>query len=183
MATVSNWIDHLNKPAEEGAGAVYPGVGSEGILGLVLFVIWIVNPNNFLNKTQDIKNYSDLIFPAYNLVRILSNLDGRKILFTNAPKIYALNIINHCNIGRFFQDFHFIENSNFNGKPSKESMKKFLSKYRIEQAYFVDDEKENLKVAKYCGIKTIWINKSKKKPIYIDKKISSLKELQKLRSL
>ena len=41
MATVSNWIDHLNKPAEEVAGAVYPGVGSEGILVLVLAVIWI----------------------------------------------------------------------------------------------------------------------------------------------
>mgnify|MGYP001324879523 FL=1 len=41
MATVSNWIDHLNKPAEEVAGAVYPGVGSEGILVLILFVIWI----------------------------------------------------------------------------------------------------------------------------------------------
>ena len=41
MATVSNWIDHLNKPAEEVVGAVYPGVGSEGILVIVLFVIWI----------------------------------------------------------------------------------------------------------------------------------------------
>ena len=41
MATVSNWIDHLNKPAEEVAGAVYPGVGSEGILVLILAVIWI----------------------------------------------------------------------------------------------------------------------------------------------
>ena len=41
MATVSNWIVHLNKPAEEVAGAVYPGVGSEGILVLILAVIWI----------------------------------------------------------------------------------------------------------------------------------------------
>ena len=41
MATVSDWIDHLNKPAEEVAGAVYPGVGSEGILVLILAVIWI----------------------------------------------------------------------------------------------------------------------------------------------
>ncbi len=41
MATVTNWIDHLNKPAEEVAGAVYPGVGSEGILVLILAVIWI----------------------------------------------------------------------------------------------------------------------------------------------
>ena len=28
MATVTNWIDHLNKPAEEVVGAVYPGAGS-----------------------------------------------------------------------------------------------------------------------------------------------------------
>ena len=39
MATVTNWIEHLS--ADEPAGAVYPGVGSEGILVLVLVVIWI----------------------------------------------------------------------------------------------------------------------------------------------
>ena len=36
---VSNWIDHLS--AEEVAGAVYPGVGTEGILVLIAFVLWI----------------------------------------------------------------------------------------------------------------------------------------------
>ena len=36
---VTNWIDHLS--AKEVAGAVYPGVGSEGILVLLGFVIWI----------------------------------------------------------------------------------------------------------------------------------------------
>ena len=41
MATVSNWIDHLNKPAEEVAGAIYPGVGTEGVLVLIAVVIWI----------------------------------------------------------------------------------------------------------------------------------------------
>ena len=42
MATVSNWIDHLNKPAEEVAGSVYPGAGSsEFILVLLLIAVWI----------------------------------------------------------------------------------------------------------------------------------------------
>ena len=36
---VSNWIDHLS--AEEVAGAIYPGVGTEGILVLIAFVLWI----------------------------------------------------------------------------------------------------------------------------------------------
>jgi len=39
MATVTNWIDHLS--AAKVQGAVYPGVGTEGILVLVLAVIWI----------------------------------------------------------------------------------------------------------------------------------------------
>ena len=39
MATVTNWIDHLS--AAEVQGAVYPGVGTEGVLAIVLLVIWI----------------------------------------------------------------------------------------------------------------------------------------------
>ena len=39
MATVTNCIDHLS--AEEVQGAVYPGVGSEGILVIVLLVLWV----------------------------------------------------------------------------------------------------------------------------------------------
>ena len=42
MATVTNWIDHLNKPAEEVAGAIYPGAGSvEGILVIIALVLWV----------------------------------------------------------------------------------------------------------------------------------------------
>ena len=42
MATVTNLIDHLNKPAEEVVGAIYPGAGSsETILVILGFIIWI----------------------------------------------------------------------------------------------------------------------------------------------
>ena len=42
MATVTNWVDHLNKPAEEVVGAVYPGAGSvEGILVIIALVLWV----------------------------------------------------------------------------------------------------------------------------------------------
>jgi|TARA_B100001540_G_scaffold276361_1_gene263134 hypothetical protein len=39
MATVTNWIDHLS--ASEVQGAIYPGVGSESILVILGFIIWI----------------------------------------------------------------------------------------------------------------------------------------------
>ncbi len=43
MATVTNWIDHLS--AAEVQGAIYPYVGSEGILVIVALVIVIVRMN------------------------------------------------------------------------------------------------------------------------------------------
>jgi len=39
MATVTNWIDHLS--AAEVQGAIYPDVGTEGMLVIALLVIWI----------------------------------------------------------------------------------------------------------------------------------------------
>ena len=56
MATVTNWIDHLS--AAEVKGAVYPGVGTEGILVLVLVVLWI--GWHFVSNMQE-KSKSDAI--------------------------------------------------------------------------------------------------------------------------
>ena len=39
MATVTNWIDHLS--ASEVQGAIYPGVGTESVLVILLVCIWI----------------------------------------------------------------------------------------------------------------------------------------------
>ena len=41
MATVTYWIDHLNKPSDQVAGAVYPGAGSsEGLLVILAIILW-----------------------------------------------------------------------------------------------------------------------------------------------
>jgi len=54
MATVTNWIDHLS--AKEVAGAVYPGVGTEGVLVIIAVILWIgwhVLQNNAESKHMD----------------------------------------------------------------------------------------------------------------------------------
>ena len=56
MATVTNWIDHLS--AEEVAGAIYPGVGTEGILVLIAFVLWI--GGNVVSAKQESEKLSKL---------------------------------------------------------------------------------------------------------------------------
>ena len=54
MATVINWIDHLS--AAEVQRAVYPGVGTEGILVIIALVLWVgwhVLQNNAENKEME----------------------------------------------------------------------------------------------------------------------------------
>jgi len=57
MATVTNWIDHLS--AAEVKGAVYPGVGTEGVLVIIALVLWIgwhVLQNN--SESEDLEKLS-----------------------------------------------------------------------------------------------------------------------------
>ena len=57
MATVTNWIEHLS--AEEVQGAIYPGVGSEGILVILGFIIWI--GWHVLAARQESENFLNLL--------------------------------------------------------------------------------------------------------------------------
>ena len=60
MATVTNWIDHLNKPAEEVAGAIYPGAGSvEGILVIIALILWV--GWHILTANLKVMNFQDLL--------------------------------------------------------------------------------------------------------------------------
>ena len=56
-------------------------------------------------------------------------------------------------------------------------MKLFLSKYKVKEAFFVDDLKENLKTASQHGISTIWLTDEEDSPQFIDRKITKLIDL------
>ena len=136
-----------------------------------------INPIDFLEKTHDVKNLENFIVPMHNLLKVLSSINGRKLLYTNAPKNYAIKILEECNINSHFDEVFTIEDSNFLPKPSDESMKLFMHKYKIKKAFFVDDIKENLETAKKFGLTTIWLTQQKKIPSYIDNKICRLSDL------
>ena len=136
-----------------------------------------VNPIDFLEKTHYLENIGNLVVPMPNLVKVLSSIKGRKILYTNAPKNYVVKILKECKINSYFEGIFSIEDSNFIPKPSNESMKLFLNKYKVKEAFFVDDIKENLKTASQHGISTIWLTNEKDSPQYIDRKITKLIDL------
>ena len=136
-----------------------------------------INPTEFLENTHTIIDFEGLVSPMKNVVKVLSSISERKILYTNAPRNYTNRVIKVCQIEDYFDGIFTIEDSNFIAKPNKESMKFFLAKYKIKKAYFVDDVKENLEIANQFGISTIWLTKKSESPSYIDRKIYELKDL------
>lgn len=136
-----------------------------------------IDPIDFLSTTHDLKNFNDLVMPEVNLKETISNIKGRKIIYTNAPKSYTDRILKISNIYEMFDEVFTIEDSDFTPKPNQGSMANFLKKYNIKEGVFIDDIKENLKTAKNFGLSTIWITNEISHHSFIDRKIEKISDL------
>ena len=136
-----------------------------------------INPIDFLSVTHNLQDFNKLVLPENNLKKTLSKIQGRKIIYTNAPKTYTNKILKISKIFELFDEIFTIEDSNFIPKPDQDMMDAFLKKYDISEGFFIDDVKENLIAAKNSGLTTIWITNEKNQPSYIDKKIEKISDL------
>ena len=136
-----------------------------------------INPIDFLSVTHNLQDFNKLVHPENNLKKTLSKIQGRKIIYTNAPKTYTNKILKISKIFELFDEIFTIEDSNFIPKPDQGMMDTFLKKYNISEGFFIDDVKENLIAAKNSGLTTIWITNEKNQPSFIDKKIEKISDL------
>ena len=136
-----------------------------------------INPIDFLSVTHNLQDFNKLVLPENNLKKTLSKIQGRKIIYTNAPKTYTNKILKISKIFELFDEIFTIEDSNFIPKPDQGMMDTFLKKYNISEGFFIDDVKENLFTAKNSGLTTIWITNEKNQPSFIDKKIEKISDL------
>jgi len=136
-----------------------------------------INPIDFLSVTHNLQDFNKLVLPENNIKKTLSKIQGRKIIYTNAPKTYTNKILKISKIFELFDEIFTIEDSNFIPKPDQDMMNAFLKKYDISEGFFIDDVKENLIAAKNSGLTTIWITNEENQPSYIDKKIEKISDL------
>ena len=116
-----------------------------------------IDAEEFLEFVHDV----DLNFleKDLDLHKELTNLIGKKYIFTNGSKAHASNVTKKIGIENLFDGVFDIVDSDFIPKPSIEPYKKIIQKYGIDPEYciFIEDIARNLKPAYELGMKTVWI--------------------------
>jgi putative hydrolase of the HAD superfamily len=116
-----------------------------------------IDADEFLEFVHDVD--LDFLKADKPLEEEISNLNGKKFIFTNGSKAHAANVTKRIGIEKLFDGVFDIVESKFIPKPSIEPYKKFIEKYKIEPQYsiFIEDIARNLKPAHELGMKTLWI--------------------------
>ena len=116
-----------------------------------------INADEFLEFVHDVD--LDFLKADKPLEQEISNLVGKKFIFTNGSKAHVSNVTKRIGIEKLFDGVFDIVESDFIPKPSIEPYKKIIEKYKIEPQYsiFIEDIARNLKPAHELGMKTVWI--------------------------
>ena len=117
-----------------------------------------IDPDHFLSKVHKL-DYS-IVGPNSKLNLQLANLPGRKIVYTNANKEHADNVLKKLKLTDMFDEIFDIKLANYAPKPDLIPYKDFVAKYAINphKAIMFDDIAKNLVPAKNVGFISVWID-------------------------
>ena len=127
----------------------------------------------------------------------LASLRGRKYLFTNAPRAYALRVLKALDIERCFDGVIAIEDMCMFGhcrpKPDARMMRRVLARLRVSasRCVLVEDTLAHQKAARSVGMETVWMQRWARggalaassrfamRPHYVDRRVRRLAHLHK----
>lgn len=148
------------------------------LLGLVRH--HAINPHHFLHATHQFDDLKKAVKHEPHLKSILQKLPGRKVLFSNAPRAYALAVLDIIGIRHFFDAIYTVETLRFYPKPSMPAFRRLLAREGVNPRHciFVEDTLANLKPAKKLGMKTVWVSTRLRGSAHVDYKLSTASQLR-----
>lgn len=120
-----------------------------------------VDPKVFLPAVHDF-DYAPFVQNAPQLRRLLAKLPGRRVLYSNGPRLYVERLLPALGLRNFF---HAIVSStdmrlfgDWRPKPNVSMLRAVCArlKTRPADAVLVDDSLMNLKAGKAAGLATVW---------------------------
>ena len=138
------------------------------------------DPRKFLWETHQFPELADMLVHENAVRHALARLGGRKLVFSNAPRHYAAEVLRGLGLGRFFEAVYTIESTRFRPKPAFQGFQVLLRNHDLDphRCALVDDALENLRAAKRLGMSTVWIGPGAlQRPRYVDLRVASVTEL------
>jgi putative hydrolase of the HAD superfamily len=141
------------------------------------------NPHHFLLETHRFLDLPERVIQVKRLRHMLKSLAGRKLVFTNAPRDYALRVLEIMGIADCFELIFSVESTKFHAKPSVRGFQILLKTIQAKagDCIMLEDNLPALMTAKRLGMKTIWITKQLKKPNFVDYRLSRVLALTHLK--
>jgi len=117
-----------------------------------------VEPDHFLDEVHRL-DYS-IVKPNEKLNQQLEKLEGRKIIYTNANRQHADNVLKRLELTHMFLEIFDIKNANYIPKPEISPYKQIIKEFKIDpsNAIMFDDIAKNLVPAKNVGFTSVWID-------------------------
>jgi putative hydrolase of the HAD superfamily len=140
------------------------------------------DPEHFLRETHRFPDLSNMVVYERGLAAMLRRLPGRKLVLTNAPRGYALAVLQMMGVAERFDALHCIESTGYRPKPSLAAFHSLLRAHSLlaSRCVMVEDSRENLRPAKRLGMKTVWITREPRAPAYVDAKTATVLALPRL---
>lgn len=137
------------------------------------------NPRHFLHHTHQFEQLEKLVVFDRALLKHLRHLPGRRYLFSNAPRAYLDAILRITGLHRVLHGSFAMEDLGFHPKPQKQAYQTVLRQLKVAPArcIMVEDSLQNLREAKRLGMRTIWISRTTRRPLWVDEKIRSPRQL------
>ena len=162
-----------------------------------------VKASHFLAETHKLPGLEDRLRTHAHDRAALKRLPGRKYILTNAPRDYALRVLNTLHLGSFFDGVISVEDMRMFGharpKPDVRMFRYMAAKLKVDptRCVLVEDTLVHQRAAHGIGMRTVWMRRYIKrassvkntpevgvhhcpKPPYVYARIRSLKTLRAL---
>ena len=118
----------------------------------------------------------------FDMVNAQGGVAGRKLVLSNAPRSYALAVLEVIGVAKHFDALHCIEATRYQPKPALGAFHSLLREHGLiaSRCVMIEDSRENLRPAKRLGMKTVWITRETRTPAYVDLKTASVLALPRL---
>ena len=140
------------------------------------------DPKHFLRETHQFPDLAGMVVRDNALKHALARLDGKKLVFSNAPLHYVEEVVQALGLTRYFDAVYAIESTRYRPKPALQGFHALLRANDLDphRCALIDDMLENLCAAKRLGMSTVWVSGEKRRPSFVDLRVKSVTQLPRL---